>query len=142
MSVVSFALAVVFIIRLFSTSAFRVPMLPCYFCTVKTNGGTVRAQASQPAFAVKGPDTSSHCMKPRGENDGAMGAQLPWRQITTGAPNHCGDAELVRKASKSPNDVTSTYFDRVILLQKELRFDHGGTELAFFPGRHLISLRP
>jgi len=31
MSVVSFALAVVFIIRLFSTSAFRVPKPGCFF---------------------------------------------------------------------------------------------------------------
>ena len=43
---------------------------------------------------------------------------------------------------KSPNNVTSTFFNAVHLLPKDLRFEHGGTKLASCPGRHLISLRP
>ena len=35
-------------------------------------------------------------------------------------------AESLRGAPKSPENVTSTFFDLVHLLQKDLRFDHGG----------------
>jgi len=58
------------------------------------------------------------------------------------APNPYGRAELLLEASKSPNDVTSTFFHAVNLLPKELRFDHGGAKLASCPGPHLTSLRP
>ena len=46
------------------------------------------------------------------------------------------------RASKSPNNVTSTFFNTVHLLPKDLRFEHGGAKLASCPGRHLTSLRP
>jgi len=42
-----------------------------------------------------------------------MGAQFPGRQITMGAP-------------KRPNNVTSTFFNTVHSLRKELSFEHGG----------------
>jgi len=51
------------------------------------------------------------------------------------APNHYG-------APKSPNNVTSTFFNKVNLLPKDLRFKHGGAKLASCPGCHLNSLRP
>jgi len=54
------------------------------------------------------------------------------------SPNHYGGAEW--REPKSPNDVTSTFFSTVHLLPKYLVED-GGTKLASFPGRHLISLR-
>jgi len=41
--------------------------------------------------------------------------------------NHCG-------ASKSPNNVTSTFFNTVRLLPKDLRFDHGASNLPLAPG--------
>jgi len=43
---------------------------------------------------------------------------------------------------KSPNNVTSTFFNTVHLLPKDLRFEHGGAKLAPCPGRCLTSLRP
>ena len=86
---------------------------------------------------------------------GARVAQFPGRQITMGAvpqkfplpyrrgrSYHCGGTELLREAPKSPNNVTSTFFNTVNLLPKKLRFDHGGAKLDFCPGRHLTSLRP
>jgi len=45
-------------------------------------------------------------------------------------------------APKSPNNVTSTFFNAVRLLQRDLRFESGGAKLASWPGRHLTSLRP
>jgi len=45
-------------------------------------------------------------------------------------------------APKSPNNITSTFFNTVHLLAKDLSFDHGGAKLASCPGRHLTSLRP
>ena len=58
------------------------------------------------------------------------------------ATNHYGSTEWLRGAPKSPNNVTSTFFNTVHLLWKELRFEHGGAKLASCPGRHLTSLRP
>jgi len=43
-----------------------------------------------------------------------------------GALNHCGGDKLLREPSKSPNNVTSAFFNTVNLLSKDLRFHHGG----------------
>jgi len=61
-----------------------------------------------------------------------------------GTPNHYGGAEWLRRASKRPKIVTSTFFNTVHLLQKDLSFEHGGAsaKLASCPGCHLTSLRP
>ena len=40
--------------------------------------------------------------------------------------------ESPRGVPKSPNNVTSTFFNTVNLLQKELRFEHGGGHLTCF----------
>jgi len=48
----------------------------------------------------------------------------------------------LRGALKSPNNVTSTFFNAVHWLPKDLNFEHGGTKLASCPGRHLTLLRP
>jgi len=45
-------------------------------------------------------------------------------------------------APKSPNNVTSTFFKRVHLFPKDIRFEHGSAKLASCPQRHLASLRP
>ena len=52
------------------------------------------------------------------------------------APNHYG-------GSKSHSNVITTFFKTVglHLLPKDLRFEHGGAKLVFFPRRHLTSLR-
>jgi len=57
------------------------------------------------------------------------------------APNLYGGAESLRRSSKSPDIVTNTSFNRVHLLPKDLRFEHGGAKLVSFPGPHLNSLR-
>jgi len=46
------------------------------------------------------------------------------------APNHYWGAEWLRGESKSPDNVTSTFFNTVNLLPKDLRFNHGGGKLA------------
>ena len=61
---------------------------------------------------------------------------LWWPRITAGS------AEWPRRALKSPNNVTSTFFDTVHWLPEDLRFEHGGAKLASCPGRRLTSLRP
>jgi len=97
-----------------------------------------------------------HAAKGRGVTRGAKGAQFPGRQLTMGVLNHCGGAELLREPPKSPNNVTSTFFNTANYFSKELRFhhggaklriwgrrfDHGGAKLVFCPGRHLTSLHP
>ena len=42
----------------------------------------------------------------------------------------------------SIKNVTSTFFNTVNLLPKDLRFKHGGTKLVSCPGHYLTSLRP
>ena len=69
------------------------------------------------------------------------GEQFPGRRATTGAPKalHC----VAAGALKSSNNVTSsTSFNTVHLLPKGFSLEHRGAKLAFFPGRHLTSLRP
>jgi len=46
------------------------------------------------------------------------------------------------RVPKSPNNVTSTFFNTVYLVPEDLRFEYGGAKLAFCPGHHLTSLRP
>ena len=52
---------------------------------------------------------------------GCKGGTIPGRRITTGTP-------------KSPNNVTSTFFNRVHLLPKDIRFEHGAPDLLLAPG--------
>jgi len=61
-------------------------------------------------------------------NEGCKVEQVFGRGITLGA-------------LKSPSDITSTFFNTVNLLPKDLRFEHGGAKLAPCPGRRLASLR-
>ena len=65
---------------------------------------------------------------------GLWPAQSPLRIATA--------AEWVRGAPKSPNNVTSTFFNTVHLLPIYLSFEHGGAKLASCPGRYLTSLHP
>jgi len=62
------------------------------------------------------------------------------------APNHYEGAELQResawwlkRAPKSPDNVTSTFFNKLHLLQKNLRLKHGGAKISSCPGPHLNS---
>jgi len=58
------------------------------------------------------------------------------------APSHYGGAKSLWVAPKSPNNVTSTFFNAVHLLPKDLSFEHGGAKLASCPGCYLTLLRP
>jgi len=49
---------------------------------------------------------------------------------------------ITARAPKSPQNVTSTFFNTVNLLPKELRFEYAGAKFASCPGRHITSLRP
>jgi len=71
----------------------------------------------------------------RGVTGGQGGRKFPGRRVTMGR-------RITAGASKSSKNVTSTFFNTVNLLPKELRFEHGGVKLASCPGRHLTSLRP
>jgi len=51
-------------------------------------------------------------------------------------------SESLRGAPKSSNNVTSTFFNTVHLLPKDVRFEHGDAKLASCSGRPLTSLRP
>jgi len=48
----------------------------------------------------------------------------------------------IPRAPKSPNNITSAFFNTVHLLPKYLSFEHGGAKLASCPGRHLTSFHP
>ena len=64
------------------------------------------------------------------------GVTRVWQEGTIPrAPNHCGGGV----GAKSSNNITSTFFNTVNLLPKELRFEHGSAKLASCPGRHLTS---
>ena len=72
----------------------------------------------------------------QGRNEGGKVGTIYW------APNHYGGVKSLRGSPKSPNNVTSTSFNTIHLLPKELRFEHGGAKLTFCRGRHATSLRP
>jgi len=60
-----------------------------------------------------------------------------WRNeggIMPQAPNQ-------RRAPKSPKNVASAFFNRVHLLPKDLRVEHGGTKLVSYTGGNLASVR-
>jgi len=55
----------------------------------------------------------------KGRNEGwARVAQFPGRRIIMGAPNHCGWREMTAGDEKSPNNVTSTFFNTVQCFRK------------------------
>ena len=64
----------------------------------------------------------------RGRNSPGVGS-LWGRRMAAGVP-------------KSPNNVTSAFFNRVHFLPKDLSFEHDCAKLASCPGRHLTALRP
>jgi len=71
----------------------------------------------------------------RGVTRGVKGGTVPR------APNHYGGAKSLRGALESLNKGTSTFFNTVHLLPKDLRFVHGNAKPASCPRRHLASLR-
>jgi len=54
--------------------------------------------------------------------------------VITPAPNHYGGAEWLWTLPRSPNNVTSTFFNIVHLLPKDLKFEHGETKLLLAQG--------
>jgi len=93
-----------------------------------------------PIFSIK--NNVAWCPHNKGVTTGVQGSQFPGRRVTMGAPNHCGPPNGCGGAPKSPNNVTSTFFNTVHLLPKGLRFEHGSAKVASCPGRHITSLRP
>jgi len=77
----------------------------------------------------------------RGVTRGQGGA-IPREPSHYGAPFHCGGRRMAAGSPKSPNNITSTFFNTVHLLAKDLSFDHGGAKRASCPRRHLTSLWP
>jgi len=78
--------------------------------------------------------TCEHFVALRGLTRGVRGTQFPWCRITMGAPNHCGERRMAVGAPKSPNIVTSTFFNTVHLLPKDLSFEHGTPNVLLAPG--------
>ena len=66
--------------------------------------------------------------------DGARGAQFPGRRITMGRKS-------LRGAPKSPSNVTNTFFSRVLLLPKDISFEHGSAK-HFLPQAPSNIIRP
>ena len=67
------------------------------------------------------------CHRRQGRNERGQGGAI------TRGPSHYGGAKSLRGAPKSPTNVTSTSFNTVHLLPKELRFEHGGRQTCFLP---------
>ena len=92
----------------------------------------------------------------RGVTRKGKGGTITLAPIHYGALNHCRGAELLLDAPKSPDNVASTFINKVNLPSKELRFEHrgakrrpwgrrfdqGGAEFVICPGRHITSLHP
>jgi len=76
-------------------------------------------------------DTDQHWLHVGGVTRGGEGTQFPGRRIAAGG---------WRKVPTMSQVVSSIKY--ILLLPKDLRFEHGGTKLASCPGRHLASLRP
>ena len=87
------------------------------------------------SFYSKPNKTRWHLYGRRGVTRGQLGA-IPR------VPNHYGQRLMTAGAPKSPNNVTSTFFNTVHLLPKDLKFEQGGAKRASCPGRCLTSLRP
>ena len=70
----------------------------------------------------------------QGRNEGGKGGTIPRRRITAGG------AEWLRRAAKSPNNVTRTFFNTVHLLPRDL-FGTWGRQTCFLPRApsHLIT---
>ena len=51
----------------------------------------------------------------------------------------CDNIHDIASADFQINDVTTTFFNTVHLLPKDLRFEHGGAKLGSCPGRHLTT---
>ena len=64
----------------------------------------------------------------QGRNEGAQGGH------NFRAPIHYGGAESLRRAPKSPQNITNTSFSAVNLRPKEVRFEHGAPNLLLAPG--------
>jgi len=69
-------------------------------------------------------------------NEGGKGVIIPR------VPNHYGERRMSAGVPISPSNVTSTFFNAVHLLPKDLKFEHDGAKLASCPGCCLTSLRP
>jgi len=63
----------------------------------------------------------------KGVKERGKGPQVPGLQITMGAPNDC------RGRRKSPYNVTSTFFNTVHFLSKDLRFELVKCQTRFLP---------
>ena len=80
------------------------------------------------SFFSKPNKTSAHLYGRRGVTRGGKGVIIPR------APNHYGERRMTAGAPKSPNNATSTFFNAVHLLPKDLKFEHGGAKLLLTPG--------
>ena len=69
-------------------------------------------------------------------NDGGQ-----WGHNSPGTESLWG-RRMTARASKCPTNVTSTFFNTLHWVPKDLRFEHGCAKPASCPGRHLTSLRP
>jgi len=62
--------------------------------------------------------------------------------VTKGERGHNSPGvKSLREPPKSPNNVTSTFFNTVHLRPKDLRFEHKGAKLVSCSGRHQTPLR-
>jgi len=66
------------------------------------------------------------CLQGRNDGGGKWGT-VPGRELLWGC-------RITAGAPKSPNNVTSTFFNTVHLVPKELRFEHGVANLLLAPG--------
>jgi len=79
------------------------------------------------SFFSKPKKTSGHLYGRRGVT---RGLQFPGRRITMEAPNRYEERRMTAGTLKSPNNVTSVFFNTVHLLPKDLKIEHGGAKLA------------
>jgi len=78
----------------------------------------------------------------RGVTMGDKGDTIPRAPDHYGAPNHCGGRQMSPRGAENLNNFTSTFFNTINVLPKNLRFEHGGAKLASCPGPRLTSYAP
>jgi len=79
----------------------------------------------------------------QGRNEGEQGEHnSPDAESQQGAPNHYGECRVTAGAPKSPNNITSAFFNAVHLLLKDLKLEHDVAKLASCPWRCFTSLHP
>jgi len=78
----------------------------------------------------------------KGVSTGGKGGTIPRASNSYGGAESLQGRPIIVRVPKSPNNVTSTLFNTIYLLPKDLRFEHGAPNLLLTPGAILPRYSP